>query len=91
MVSLEERYRLLAVLRAALTRNDLFLRIGSEIPEPELTHFALVAAPYGSARRNLGTVSVIGPRRMDYRLAVATVREAAHVLSGYVEELYEGQ
>jgi heat-inducible transcriptional repressor len=34
-------------------------------------------------------VSVIGPTRMDYRLAIATVREAAHALSAFVEEVYE--
>jgi len=89
MASLEERYRLLALLRAALARNDLYLRIGSEIDEPDLAHFAVVAAPYGIARRNLGTVTIIGPRRMDYRLAVTTAREAAHALSRYVEGLYE--
>ena len=47
-----------------------------------------MAANYGVARRNLGTVSLIGPTRMDYRLAIATVREAAQVLSEYVEGVY---
>lgn len=89
MASLEERYRLLALLQSALARNEPYLRIGSELPEPGLTPFAIVAAPYGIARRNLGTVSIIGPTRMDYPLAVATVREAAHALSRYIEELYE--
>lgn len=89
MASLEERYRLLALLRSTLSRSDVYLRIGSELPEPGLSHFSLVTAPYGVARGNLGTVSIIGPTRMDYRLAVATVREAAHALSEYVGELYE--
>jgi heat-inducible transcriptional repressor len=88
MQALEERYALLAMLRGALARNELYLRIGQELPEPGLRGLSLVAANYGVPRRNLGTVSLLGPTRMDYRLAIATVREAAQVLSDYVEEVY---
>jgi heat-inducible transcriptional repressor len=88
MRALEERYALLAMLRGALARNELYLRIGSELPEPALRGLSLVAANYGTARRNLGTISLLGPVRMDYRLAIATVREAAQMLSEYVEEVY---
>lgn len=89
MYALEERFTLLALLRGALAANEVYLRIGAEVPDPSLRGISLVAANYGVARRNLGTVSVIGPTRMDYRLAIATVREAAHALSAYVEEVYE--
>ena len=89
MQAIEERYALLALLRGALARNEIYLRIGAEFPDPALSCMTLVAANYGVARRNLGTVSLIGPTRMDYRLAIATVREAAHALSRYVEEVYE--
>ena len=44
----------------------------------------------GSPRRKLGTVSVIGPVHMDYAGAIATVREAAHELSRFVEDAYAG-
>jgi heat-inducible transcriptional repressor len=89
MRALEERFALLHLLRGALAGNDVYLRIGAEVPAPELRGMSIVAANYGVTRRNLGTVSVIGPTRMDYRLAIATVREAAHALSAYVEEVYE--
>ena len=89
MRALEERYALLHLLRGALTGNDVYLRIGAEVADPDLRGVSIVAANYGVTRRNLGTVSVIGPTRMDYRLAIATVREAAHALSAYVEEVYE--
>jgi heat-inducible transcriptional repressor len=48
----------------------------------------LVATGYGMARRKLGTVSLIGPVRMDYAGAIATVREAALQLSRFVEDAY---
>jgi len=88
MTAIEERAVLLELLRGALARNELFLRIGGEIREPVLQGLSVVAANYGVARRNLGTISLIGPRRMDYRLAIATVREAALALSEYVEGVY---
>jgi len=50
--------------------------------------FALVATSYGVPRRKLGTVSVIGPVRMDYAGAIVTVREAANELSRFVEDAY---
>jgi len=46
-------------------------------------------AGYGLARRNLGAVSVVGPVRMDYPLAIAAVRQAGGELSRYVAEVYD--
>jgi heat-inducible transcriptional repressor len=89
MESLEERYELLAFLRGALSRNEVYLRIGAELPDKGLAGLSMVAANYGVPRRNLGTVSLVGPTRMDYRLAMATVREAALILSEYVEGVYD--
>jgi heat-inducible transcriptional repressor len=89
METLEERYQLLAFLRGALSRNEVYLRIGAELPDSSLAGLSMVAANYGVPRRNLGTVSLFGPTRMDYRLAMATVRGAAQILSDYVEGVYE--
>jgi heat-inducible transcriptional repressor len=89
MEVIEQRYALLSMLRGALARNQLYLLIGEELSEPGLRGLSLVAANYGVARRNLGTVSLLGPTRMNYRLAIATVREAAQALSEYVEGVYE--
>lgn len=89
MEQLEERYTLLALLRRAMSRNEVYLHIGSELPEPGLQGLSMVAANYGVARGNLGTISLFGPTRMDYRLAMSTVREAAIVFSRYLEGVYE--
>lgn len=88
MAQLEERYTLLAMLRGALSRHEVYLHIGQEL-NPGLQGVSMVAANYGVARRNLGTVSLFGPTRMDYALAIATVREAAGALSQYLEGVYE--
>jgi heat-inducible transcriptional repressor len=86
---LEERAELLELVRANLVSKDPFVRVGSEFGDPELRSISLVAAPYGLRHRNLGTVSLLGPMRMDYVKAIGAVRSAAHELSLFVEELYE--
>ncbi len=88
MEMLERRVSILGVLSAALGSHGAYVRIGVENPEPALHSLSLVAANYGLPQRNLGTVSVIGPTRMDYARAIQSVRAAAHELSRFVEELY---
>jgi heat-inducible transcriptional repressor len=88
MEMLERRVSLLEVLSTALDARGLYVRIGGENREPALQSLSLVAANYGLPQRNLGTVSVIGPTRMDYARAISSVREAAHQLSRFVEDLY---
>ena len=87
--ALERRVSLLGVLSQALDERDIYVRIGGENEMPALRSLSLVAGNYGLPQRNLGTVSVIGPTRMDYARAILTVREAALQLSRFVEDIYE--
>ena len=87
--ALERRVSLLGVLSQALDERDIYVRIGGENEMPALRSLSLVAGNYGLPQRNLGTVSVIGPMRMDYARAIITVREAAAQLSRFVEDIYE--
>jgi len=86
---LEERFLLLRMLRAALGTGTVVVRIGSEHETTALQPFSVVAAGYGLQQRSLGTVSLVGPTRMDYQMAIATVRETAQLLSELVGERYE--
>ena len=89
MAVLEQRVALLSLLRNALDEPRVFLRIGEENERRELHSVSIVASGYGVPARNLGTVSVIGPVRMDYPRAIASVRQAADELSRFVGELYQ--
>jgi heat-inducible transcriptional repressor len=89
MALIEQRVALVELLRSALAeRRDTFVRIGRENQLPELQTLAIVASPYGIPHRKLGTVSVIGPVRMDYATAIASVRALARELSRFVEDVY---
>jgi len=85
---LEQRYNLLELLADAMREDGVFLRIGHEMAPPSLQACSLVAANYGVANRNLGTVSVLGPTRMDYQRVIATVRATADGLSAYLEDIW---
>jgi heat-inducible transcriptional repressor len=89
MNMLEQRVTLLGVLRSALSERDVLVRIGAENETPALRSLALVAAGYGLPQRRLGTVSVIGPLRMDYGRAIRSVREAAAQLSSFIADVYD--
>jgi heat-inducible transcriptional repressor len=89
MDMLERRVTLLGVLRSALSERDVLVRIGTENDAPALRSLAVVAASYGLPQRSLGTVSVIGPLRMDYARVIRSVREAAAQLSTFIVDVYD--
>jgi heat-inducible transcriptional repressor len=89
MSALEGRASVLRMLRSALDERSVFLWIGGENPQPELRSVSVVGANYGLGYRNLGAVGVIGPVRMDYATAIASVREAAGELSRFFEIVYD--
>jgi heat-inducible transcriptional repressor len=89
MSMLEQRVTLLGALAAALSTPDVLVRIGAENELPELRSLAMVAAGYGLPSRPLGTVSLLGPVRMDYGQAISVVREASRQLSRFVSDVYD--
>jgi heat-inducible transcriptional repressor len=89
MTALERRAGMLQMLRSTLDEHSVFLWIGGENPQPELRTVSVVGANYGLAHRNLGAIGVVGPLRMDYATAIASVRGAARELSRYFETVYD--
>jgi heat-inducible transcriptional repressor len=90
MTALERRAGMLQMLRSSFEQRSVFLWIGAENPQPELRSASVVGANYGLGHRNLGSVGVVGPLRMDYATAIASVRGAARELSRYFETVYDG-
>jgi heat-inducible transcriptional repressor len=86
---LEKRAALLELLRGSLDSQRPFVRVGADLEHPELSNVALVGAAYGLVHRTLGTVSLLGPVRMDYDKAIRSVHSAAAALSRFVADVYE--
>lgn len=87
MTALEQRAAVLRMMRSAIDERSVFLWIGAENPQPEMRTVSVVGANFGLAHRNLGSVGVVGPTRMDYETAIAAVHEAARELSTYFAQL----
>lgn len=85
---LEKRAGLLELLARSRGTRRPVVHVGDELEESGLRDFAFVGASYGYANHRLGTVSLLGPLRMDYEKAIRIVRAAAHELSRRVEEVY---
>ncbi len=86
---LERRAAALEVIGHSLHSPRTFVRVGGELEDPALSDVALVGAGYGFRNRTLGSVSLLGPVRMDYEKAIRSVRSAAFELSRFVEGVFE--
>ncbi|MEJ7820192.1 MAG: heat-inducible transcriptional repressor HrcA [Rubrobacteraceae bacterium] len=85
----ERRRWLLALMSNALQRSvssaGVVVSIGAENGFLNLNGTSLVAAAYSHNERPYGVVSVIGPKRMDYDVAIATVHSAAEALTNHLD------
>jgi heat-inducible transcriptional repressor len=80
---IEEKHRLVALLGECLEGLEglgLTVVIGTEHSAPDLQPFSVVASTYGEGERT-GTVGIIGPTRMRYQRAIATVDALSQVMT----------
>ena len=61
-------------------RGRPVVRVGPELEGEELHGTSFVGATYGLPNRSLGAVGLLGPLRMDYDMAIQSVRAAAFEL-----------
>ena len=62
------------------------MRIGSEVPYEGLGSTSVVATGYGPGSEALANLGVLGPTRMDYPGAMASVHAVAQYLSKILDE-----
>lgn len=67
--------------------GELAVTIGTEHPSTGEWDASLVTAPFRAGEAALGTIGVVGPTRMDYLSAMASVRAVARRLSELATEL----
>ena len=79
--TLEEKNRVLEILTACLEGSGLQIIIGSEAPVPDLEGISLIAASYRYQDRELGSVGIMGPTRMEYAKFISVVDYIARSLS----------
>jgi heat-inducible transcriptional repressor len=55
--------------------------IGSENPLTEMKEFSLVVSTYKEGNKPIGTIGIIGPKRMNYLKAISIVDATAHYIT----------
>jgi heat-inducible transcriptional repressor len=86
--TLERETEMLAVLEdISSTNTDLNVTIGAEHPSTGEWEASIIMAPFKTGETTLGTIGVVGPTRMNYLSAMASVRAVAKRLSEMATEL----
>jgi heat-inducible transcriptional repressor len=78
--TLEEKDLVVRLLDRTLAAPGICVFIGAEANLADLTDVSVVAAPYGTEGRPLGTIGVIGPARMNYSRVIPLVDFTAEMI-----------
>jgi len=82
----EEKTRLVGILDQCLDENAVTIIIGSELVNHNMQDCSVVARTYADQNQVLGTLGIIGSKRMDYQRSIALVEYMAsrisNILSG---------
>jgi len=90
MEQVEKKSLVRSVLAQGRAEN-ISVVIGTENPEAGLQDLSIVASCYGVPQEFIGTLGVVGPRRMQYSRSISAVRFLSSLLSMLATELYGDQ
>lgn len=86
--TLEREQEMLRVLQDVTADHDeLAVTIGAEHPSTGQWEASIITAPFRTSDSTVGTIGLVGPTRMDYLSAMASVRAVAKRLSELATEL----
>ena len=86
--ALENRAYLGSLVESVARAGSIQIFIGHENRPLEMQDVSLVLAPYGMVGRAVGVVGVLGPTRMPYAQAIASVEFVSSLMNELVEHLY---
>ena len=86
--ALENRVYLGSLVDSVARAGGIQIFIGHENSPLEMQEVSLVLAPYGRIGRAIGVVGVLGPTRMPYAQAIASVEFVSGLMNELVEHLY---
>ncbi len=86
-LAFEEKTKIVKLLDKALSAHGIQIFIGVENEFNEMKECSVVAAPYSKENFTLGTLGVIGPKRMDYSNIIPLVGYTARILGKILETM----
>ena len=87
----EEKRRICSILDNCMTNNSVQIFVGSEIGLKDMEELGLVIKPYQRGGHIIGTLGVIGPKRMKYPKVVSIVDYSSGIISRMLDEYYGGE
>lgn len=83
--AIEKKSMMVALLDRSIQSEGVMVYIGSETPLRVLEDCSLITANYKSGNRVVGTLGIIGPKRMDYSRIIPIVDCTAEYLSAFID------
>lgn len=83
----EEKSLMYGVLDKCINQTGINIFVGSEIGTEQTNDFGLVLKPYHRGGKTIGTLGVIGPKRMDYSKVVSIVDCTAEIISNVLNSI----
>ncbi len=82
--TVEEKQRLIELLDLCMQEDGPSIIIGEEHPLEEMQGCSLIAQSYKMDNATVGTVAIVGPKRMDYSKMIEIVNTSAANMSEYL-------
>ena len=79
--TIDEKARLIKLLDSCLHQDGMTVIIGQEWEDEEIQECSIVAQNYGRGDEKMGTLAVLGPKRMDYQRIINLVSHTADTVS----------
>jgi len=89
LTTFEEKSKLLRILDKTLEARGIQVFIGSEHGLDEIDTCAIIAYPIRTGEAVVGSIGVIGPKRMNYHKMVSLVDNTGQALTRVVKEIVE--
>lgn len=86
----EEKHHLCSLLEGCMKEDSVQIFIGSEIGLDNTEDLGMVIKPYHRGGKIVGTMGVIGPKRMRYSNVVSIVDYSSKIISKMLNDFYEG-
>ncbi|MGC2048101.1 MAG: heat-inducible transcriptional repressor HrcA [Gallionella sp.] len=82
----EQKTELLQLLDASRRGQGIHIFVGSESGLASLDECSVITAPYSADGRVIGTLAVVGPKRMDYESVISIVDITARLLGNALSQ-----
>lgn len=88
MELVEQRHLVQSIIPSKIREQGVQVVIGRENETESVHDYSVVVSQYGLPREAIGTISVVGPTRMQYARTIATVSYVSLILNLLVAKLY---